>query len=104
MELEMGSLIVLACKRIKDLQYLVESQNERLLSSENEYQLILSQYQEKAIQLDQMQQNLLQLVGMPKQQPSHPSFFGTQKSPRVANQISPEKKDSPSGIRSVMTQ
>lgn len=31
MELEIGSVIVLACKRIKDLSYLVEDQNERLL-------------------------------------------------------------------------
>jgi|LauGreDrversion4_2_1035121.scaffolds.fasta_scaffold169839_1 hypothetical protein len=54
MELEMGSLIVLACKRIKDLQYLVENQNERLLVADNEYQLIVNQYSEKAIQLEQM--------------------------------------------------
>lgn len=41
MELEMGSLIVLACKRIKDLQYLAEGQAEKLLQAAHEYQLIV---------------------------------------------------------------
>jgi hypothetical protein len=37
MDLELGSLVVLGCKRIKDLSYLVDELNEKLSFSNQEY-------------------------------------------------------------------
>lgn len=67
MDLELGSIIVLGCKRIKDLTYLVDDLNDKLLQSSQDYQSIVAQYTEKAQQLDQMQQNLLSLLSFNNQ-------------------------------------
>jgi len=40
MDLELGSIIVLSCKRIKDLSFLVEEINEKLQLTQSEYQSI----------------------------------------------------------------
>jgi hypothetical protein len=47
--LELGSIIVLSCKKIKDLTYAYEDMNERLglLTQENE--ALFVQHQEKVI-------------------------------------------------------
>jgi hypothetical protein len=37
MDLELGSLVVLGCKRIKDLSYLVDELNEKLSFANQEY-------------------------------------------------------------------
>lgn len=40
LDLEMGSIIVLGCKRIKDLTYMVEHLSEKLITYEREYTTI----------------------------------------------------------------
>ena len=47
MDLELGSIVVLACKRIKDLTYMVDELNERLAESNQEYQSIVMQFNDK---------------------------------------------------------
>lgn len=41
MDLELGSIIVLSCKRIKDLSFLAEELNEKLQLTQSEYQSIV---------------------------------------------------------------
>ncbi len=48
MDLELGSIIVLGCKRIKDLTYLADELNEKLAQSTLDYQSVVAQYTEKA--------------------------------------------------------
>jgi hypothetical protein len=66
MDLELSSIIVLACKRIKDQAYLIEELNGSIEQSAHEYQSVVLQYTEKAGQLEMMQQNLMQLLSLNK--------------------------------------
>lgn len=61
-DLEIGSIIVLACKRIKDLSYLAEEFAEKNQILEQEGAIIQEQFMEKSRQLEQLQQNLIQML------------------------------------------
>jgi len=47
-DLEIGSIIVLSCKRIKDMQFYIEEQEEKIVSMTSEYENLLSKFQDKA--------------------------------------------------------
>ncbi|CDW77135.1 UNKNOWN [Stylonychia lemnae] len=67
-DLELGSIIVLGCKRIKDLTYLTDEQAEKLNIMTQQYQTTALLLNEKTLQFEQLQSNLLNMLQINTQQ------------------------------------